>query len=76
MSLKLSGWLGWATGSKGQSDYWGVKFIDDLASELVKLSVKNGITYMDTAEDYAGGDSEKQLRVALSGLSAVNEKML
>ena len=25
---------------------------------------------MDTAEDYAGGDSEKQLRVALSGLSA------
>ena len=42
MSLKLSkvGFGCWQLGSKGQSDYWGVKFTDDLASELVKLSVK------------------------------------
>ena len=69
MNLSKIGFGCWQLGSKGKNDYWGLEFTDELACELVTLAVQNGITYMDTAEDYAGGDSEKQLNVALSKLS-------
>eukprot|EP00943_MAST-04B_sp_MAST-4B-sp1_P002644 g2644.t1 len=69
LDLPSLGFGCWQLGSKGESDYWGINFTDELAIDLVALSVQNGITYMDTAEDYGGGDSEKQLSVALSKLS-------
>jgi myo-inositol catabolism protein IolS len=71
MALNLSniGFGCWQLGSKGEEDYWGLKYTDELAIDLVGCAVKNGITYMDTAEAYSAGNSEKQLKVALSKLS-------
>ncbi len=62
MNLSKIGFGCWQLGSKGKNDYWGLEFTDELACELVTLAVQNGITYMDTAEDYAGGDSEKTIK--------------
>ena len=58
----------WQFGSAGEADYWGLAFPDELACELVKKSLDAGITYFDTAEDYAKGGSELQLGRALAAL--------
>ena len=37
-----------------------------MATQMVSAANSHGITYFDTAEAYAGGDSEKQLGIALN----------
>ena len=59
----------WQLGSKGAEDYWGLKFTDELADTLVPAAIQAGITYMDTAEGYNNGDSERQLSRSLAKLS-------
>jgi aryl-alcohol dehydrogenase-like predicted oxidoreductase len=58
----------WQFGSAGSEDYWGVEFTDAMAVELVAQCVSAGMTYFDTAEDYAKGGSESQLGRALAAL--------
>lgn len=60
----------WQLGSKGTSDYWGLEFTDKLADELISLAASKGITYFDTAEGYADGESESQLKRALAKLDS------
>jgi aryl-alcohol dehydrogenase-like predicted oxidoreductase len=45
-------------GSKGTEDYWAVEYTQEMADRYVKESYESGVTYFDTAEDYAAGDSE------------------
>jgi len=59
----------WQFGSKGEEDYWGLTFTQSLANELVTEAIANGITFFDTAEDYAAGGSEIQLGEALKTLT-------
>ena len=68
--IKLSplGFGCWQLGSKGTDDYWQLEYTQDMASQMVALAAKHGFTYFDTAGDYSGGDSEKQLGVALKQL--------
>ena len=61
-------------GSKGADDYWGLEFTDDLAVSLAKQAVDAGVTYFDTAEDYAKGGSEEQLGRALRVLAGDKRK--
>jgi diketogulonate reductase-like aldo/keto reductase len=51
-----------------QSDYWALEYTDKLAEELITSAVKQGITFFDTAEGYADGDSERQLKRVLAKL--------
>lgn len=74
LELSRLGFGCWQLGSKGTDDYWGLEFTDAMADELVGLAVKNGILYMDTAEGYADGASEKQLGQALAKLSSEERK--
>jgi len=60
----------WQFGSAGSEDYWGLEFTDALAVDLVGKCIDAGITYLDTAEDYAKGGSESQLGRALAALPA------
>lgn len=64
----------WQFGSAGKDDYWGLEFTDELASSLVQAAAKNGVTYFDTAEDYAKGGSEIQLGNALRTLDDETRK--
>ena len=59
----------WQFGSAGAEDYWGLEYTQDLANKMTKIAINEGITYFDTAEDYAAGGSEKQLGKALEQLS-------
>ena len=72
LSLSRLGLGCWQFGSAGEADYWGLNFTDELASELVRKSLDNGITYFDTAEDYAKGGSESQLGRALAALPSAD----
>jgi len=69
-TLKLSalGFGTWQFGSAGTDDYWGLEFTDELALALTKQATAAGVTYFDTAEDYAKGGSEKQLGRTIKGL--------
>ena len=60
----------WQFGSAGAEDYWGLEFTDELAVSLVKTACDKGMTYFDTAQDYAKGGSEAQLGRALKELTA------
>lgn len=60
----------WQFGQKGEDDYWGLEYTDELATTLVKQATDGGVTYFDTAEDYAKGGSESQLGRVISSLSA------
>lgn len=60
----------WQLGSKGTDDYWELEYTQEMANKMVSLAASNGFTYFDTAGDYAGGDSEKQLGIALKNLDA------
>lgn len=70
--LKLStlGLGAWQFGSAGTDDYWGLEFTQELATELIDAAAGLGVTYIDTAEDYAKGGSEKQVGCAHAALSA------
>jgi aryl-alcohol dehydrogenase-like predicted oxidoreductase len=59
----------WQLGSTGAEGYWGLELTQPMANELVASAVKAGITYMDSAEDYAKGGSERQLGEALRSLA-------
>ena len=59
----------WQFGSGGADDYWGLEFTDDMAVALLKQATAAGVTYVDTAADYAQGGSEKQLGRALKALA-------
>jgi aryl-alcohol dehydrogenase-like predicted oxidoreductase len=58
----------WQFGSAGSDDYWGVEYTDELANEMTAQAAKLGMTYFDTAEDYAKGGSELQLGRAMKAL--------
>lgn len=70
LSVSLVGMGTWQFGSKGAGDYWGVEFTQDMATDFVTRAVADGVTYFDTAEDYAGGNSELQLGRAIASLDA------
>ncbi|KAK3244450.1 hypothetical protein CYMTET_45935 [Cymbomonas tetramitiformis] len=74
LDLPRIGFGCWQLGSKGEDDYWGLEFTQDLANELVASSCQHGITYFDTAEDYAKGQSEIQLGEALRQLTPGDRK--
>ena len=59
----------WQFGSGGADDYWGLEFTDDMAVALLKQATAAGVTYVDTAADYAQGGSELQLGRALKALA-------
>lgn len=69
VDLSVLGFGTWQFGSAGADDYWGLEFTDDLANDLIQRATALGVTYIDTAEDYAHGGSEKQLGRALKTLS-------
>jgi len=58
----------WQFGSKGSDDYWGLEYTDQLASDVVKQSIAEGVTYCDVAEDYQKGGAEEQLGLVLKDL--------
>jgi len=60
----------WQLGSKGSEDYWQLEYTQDMANKMVGLAASKGVTYFDTAADYAAGASETQLGVALKTLKA------
>jgi aryl-alcohol dehydrogenase-like predicted oxidoreductase len=68
LSLSVLGFGTWQFGSAGADDYWGLEFTDELALALTKQATDAGITYFDTAEDYAKGGSETQLGKAIKAL--------
>ena len=68
LALSALGFGTWQFGSAGADDYWGLEFTDSLALALVKQAMEAGVTYFDTAEDYAKGGSESQLGRALAAL--------
>ena len=69
IDLSVLGFGTWQFGSAGADDYWGLEFTDELANALVRQATAAGVTYFDTAEDYAHGGSEEQLGRALKTLS-------
>ena len=68
LELSTLGLGTWQFGSAGAEDYWGLEFTDELATELVSQAARLGVTYFDTAEDYAKGASERQLGRAIASL--------
>eukprot|EP00038_Savillea_parva_P027990 m.62613 g.62613 ORF g.62613 m.62613 type:complete len:370 (-) comp8101_c0_seq1:3232-4341(-) len=70
LKLSVVGFGCWQLGQKGEADYWGTEVNQETANSLVKLAYDSGVTYYDTAEDYAAGESERQLGVALKQLGA------
>eukprot|EP00941_MAST-03F_sp_MAST-3F-sp1_P000029 g29.t1 len=82
-SLKVStlGFGCWQLGNKGENDYWGIEYTQEMANKMVSLASKAGVTYFDTAEDYGKGDSERALGTALRtnnllGKSVIGSKIL
>lgn len=69
LELSALGFGTWQFGQKGAGDYWGLEFTDTLAVDLSAKALEAGVTYFDTAEAYAEGDSEKQLGRVLKELS-------
>lgn len=69
LTLPKFGYGCWQLGSKGKDDYWGLEYTDELADQLIPLAISNNITYMDTAEGYNNGDSERQLSKSLGKLT-------
>ena len=69
LELSALGYGTWQFGSGGADDYWGLEFTDDMAVALLKQATAAGVTYVDTAADYAQGGSEKQLGRALKALA-------
>ena len=69
LGLSKLGFGCWQLGSKGTDDYWQLEYTQDMASAMVRLAAEHGFTYFDTAGDYSGGDSERQLGVALKQLA-------
>ena len=69
LELSVLGFGAWQFGSGGADDYWGLEFTDALATELTTQAVLSGVTYIDTAEDYAKGGSESQLGRVLKTLA-------
>ena len=68
LSFSKLGFGCWQLGSKGTDDYWQLEYTQEMANEMVGLAASNGFTYFDTAGDYSGGDSERQLGEALKTL--------
>jgi aryl-alcohol dehydrogenase-like predicted oxidoreductase len=70
--LKLStlGFGCWQLGSAGTDDYWGLEYTQEMATKMIDLAMSTGVTYFDTAGDYANGGSEKQLGTALTQLNS------
>jgi len=66
----------WQLGQKGTDDYWGLEYTQEMANKMVKMASDAGVTYFDTAEDYAAGDSELQLGAAVKTLDADTQKKL
>lgn len=66
----------WQLGSKGEDDYWGLEYTQQMANDMLAAAVKKGVTYIDTAADYAKGGSETQLGVALKALDPDLRKKL
>lgn len=58
----------WQLGSKGEDDYWGLEYTQDMANDMLNYAVEQGVRFIDTAADYAKGGSEQQLGVALKQL--------
>ena len=69
LQLSALGYGTWQFGSGGADDYWGLEFTDDMAVALLAQATAAGVTYVDTAADYAQGGSEKQLGRALKALA-------
>jgi len=69
LELSALGYGTWQFGSGGADDYWGLEFTDDMAVALLKQATAAGVTYVDTAADYAQGGSELQLGRALKALA-------
>merc|ERR1719205_318456 len=71
LASKLSalGFGCWQLGSTGEDDYWGLEYTQEMANEMLRAAVDKGVTFIDTAADYAKGGSETQLGVALKTLS-------
>lgn len=65
LRLSTLGFGCWQLGSAGSDDYWGMEYTQELANKMIGLAMSTGVTYFDTAGDYANGGSEKQLGVAL-----------
>jgi len=63
--MSVLGFGCWQFGSKGKDDYWGLEYTQEMANKMVQIASSKGVTYFDTAADYAGGDSEIQLGAAL-----------
>jgi len=66
----------WQLGSKGEDDYWGLEYTQEMANEMLLAAVTKGVHYIDTAADYAKGASEIQLGVALKTLDPELRKKL
>jgi len=66
----------WQFGQNGANDYWGLEYTQTMANDLVKLAVEAGISYFDTAQDYAKGKSEEQLGVAVKTLGIRNKVVI
>ena len=58
----------WQLACKGEDDYWGLDFNQELADTLIGRATASGITYFDTAEGYSDGASEVQLGASLKAL--------
>jgi len=76
LELSCLGFGTWQFGQKGSDDYWGLEFTDELAVDLVNQSLDAGVTYFDTAEDYAKGGSEDQLGRMLKLLSPEKRRQI
>lgn len=74
LELSSLGFGTWQFGQQGADDYWGLEFTDELAINLVNQSLDAGVTYFDTAEDYAKGGSEEQLGRILKALDPEKRK--
>jgi len=68
----------WQFGCAGEEDYWGTLVDQNVASNLMKCAVENGITYIDTAEVYGTpqGKSEIQVGVALKQLDLMGNVVI
>ena len=58
--------------------FWGVvgKQGQDEANELIKIAVENGINFIDTANVYSFGESEKMLGMAIKTLGLDREELV
>ena len=58
--------------------FWGVvgKQGQDEANELIKIAVENGINFIDTANVYSFGESEKMLGTAIRTLGLDREELV